>query len=156
VGLGKNHPRLRLRLLPRRRILLLYVFCFINIKAVHCVAGLGRAPALVAIALIESGMSPLDTIEYVRRRRRGAFNTVQLGWLMETYKPKGKKSKRGIGFGKRPSSPTDGGNTPVSVAQPETAPVATSLFGRIAIKFKKSTTASSSGSENSGNELIKI
>ncbi|KAI9015398.1 protein tyrosine phosphatase type IVA, member 1 [Hyaloraphidium curvatum] len=49
--------------------------------AVHCVAGLGRAPVLVAIALIEAGMSPLDAVEYVRKFRRGAFNSVQIGYL---------------------------------------------------------------------------
>ncbi|KAJ3042615.1 Protein tyrosine phosphatase type IVA 1 [Rhizophlyctis rosea] len=54
--------------------------------AVHCVAGLGRAPVLVAIALIEAGMTPLDAIDYIRRRRRGAFNSVQLTYLVDTYK----------------------------------------------------------------------
>ncbi|KAG0172328.1 Protein tyrosine phosphatase type IVA 1 [Apophysomyces sp. BC1034] len=53
--------------------------------AVHCVAGLGRAPALVAIALIELGMQPLDAVEYVRRKRRGAFNKPQIAYL-DTYK----------------------------------------------------------------------
>ncbi|KAJ3209594.1 Protein tyrosine phosphatase type IVA 1 [Entophlyctis luteolus] len=54
---------------------------------VHCIAGLGRAPMLVAIALIESGMSALEAVEYVRVRRRGAFNTLQLKFLVEEYKP---------------------------------------------------------------------
>ncbi|KAI9472065.1 MAG: protein-tyrosine phosphatase-like protein [Benjaminiella poitrasii] len=53
--------------------------------AAHCVAGLGRAPLLVAIALIEEGMDPLDSIEYVRRHRRGAINQRQLKYL-ESYK----------------------------------------------------------------------
>ncbi|KAI9318254.1 protein-tyrosine phosphatase-like protein, partial [Dichotomocladium elegans] len=49
--------------------------------AVHCVAGLGRAPVLVAIALIELGMEPLDAVEFVRRKRRGAFNKPQIAYL---------------------------------------------------------------------------
>lgn len=49
--------------------------------AVHCVAGLGRAPVLVAIALIELGMAPLDAIEYIREKRRGAFNKPQITFL---------------------------------------------------------------------------
>jgi len=53
---------------------------------VHCVAGLGRAPVLVAIALIESGMDNLKAIEVVRAKRRGSINTHQLKWLTE-YKP---------------------------------------------------------------------
>ncbi len=57
--------------------------------AIHCVAGLGRAPVLVAIALIESGMSPFDAISYIRERRRGAINTRQLKYL-ETYRRRGR------------------------------------------------------------------
>lgn len=55
--------------------------------AVHCVAGLGRAPVLVAIALIELGMAPLDAIEYIREKRRGAFNRPQITFL-DSYKRK--------------------------------------------------------------------
>jgi len=53
---------------------------------VHCVAGLGRAPVLVAIALIEGGMNALQAINYIRERRRGSINMKQLGWL-KAYKP---------------------------------------------------------------------
>nr|XP_025840832.1 protein tyrosine phosphatase type IVA 3 [Vulpes vulpes] len=35
--------------------------------AVHCVAGLGRAPVLVALALIESGMKYEDAIQFIRQ-----------------------------------------------------------------------------------------
>ncbi|RKP17975.1 N-terminal nucleophile aminohydrolase [Rozella allomycis CSF55] len=57
--------------------------------AIHCVAGLGRAPVLVAIALIEAGMSPLDAVSFIRERRRGAINNIQLDYL-EKYKKKQK------------------------------------------------------------------
>jgi protein-tyrosine phosphatase len=59
---------------------------------VHCVAGLGRAPVLVTAALIEAGMTPLDAIDFVRRRRRGAFNSVQLTYLVDSYRKMWKKS----------------------------------------------------------------
>lgn len=49
--------------------------------AVHCVAGLGRAPVLVAIALIEYGKDPIKAVEYIRDRRRGAINRKQLTYL---------------------------------------------------------------------------
>jgi protein tyrosine phosphatase type 4A len=53
--------------------------------AVHCVAGLGRAPVLVAIALIEDGMEPLDAVSLIRSKRRGAINAKQLNYLQNSY-----------------------------------------------------------------------
>eukprot|EP00753_Platysulcus_tardus_P014238 PLAT4248.1.p3 GENE.PLAT4248.1~~PLAT4248.1.p3 ORF type:complete len:162 (+),score=57.58 PLAT4248.1:166-651(+) len=55
--------------------------------AVHCVAGLGRAPVLVSLALVEDGMEALDAVELIRSRRRGAINARQLAYL-EAYKPR--------------------------------------------------------------------
>ncbi|KAK9722627.1 hypothetical protein K7432_002532 [Basidiobolus ranarum] len=61
--------------------------------AIHCVAGLGRAPVLVAIAMIEHGMESLHAVEYIRKKRRGAFNNRQIEYL-DNYK----KGKRSSGF----------------------------------------------------------
>ena len=36
------------------------------VVAIHCVAGLGRAPVLVALALIEYGMKYEDAVDYIR------------------------------------------------------------------------------------------
>lgn len=55
--------------------------------AVHCVAGLGRAPVLVALALIEGGMKYEEAIHFIRIKRRGAFNSKQLTYL-EKYRSK--------------------------------------------------------------------
>ncbi|KAF8923225.1 hypothetical protein BGZ58_003219 [Dissophora ornata] len=49
--------------------------------AVHCVSGIGRAPVLVAISLIEGGMDSLDAIAYIRKARRGALNRIQIAFL---------------------------------------------------------------------------
>lgn len=55
-----------------------------NTVAVHCVAGLGRAPVLVAIALMElAGVDCLDAIDRIRRVRRGAINQRQLKYLRD-------------------------------------------------------------------------
>jgi len=62
---------------------------------VHCVAGLGRAPVLVAIALMERGMPYSQAVEIIRQKRRGAINSKQLAKLKE-YKPK-KRGKNGGG-----------------------------------------------------------
>ena len=46
--------------------------------AVHCLAGLGRAPYLVAIACIESGKeSNIDVLEFIRKYRKHAYNSTQ-------------------------------------------------------------------------------
>jgi len=58
---------------------------------VHCVAGLGRAPVLVAIALIELGMHYEEAITFIRDKRKGAINAKQLKFL-KSYNPKKKCS----------------------------------------------------------------
>ncbi|EHB12649.1 Protein tyrosine phosphatase type IVA 1 [Heterocephalus glaber] len=55
--------------------------------AVHCVAGLGRAPVVVALALIEGGMKYKDAVQFIRQKQSGAFNGKQLLYL-EKYRPK--------------------------------------------------------------------
>ena len=51
--------------------------------AIHCVAGLGRAPIMVALALIENGgLSPEDAVLAIRDKRRGAINTKLVVYLI--------------------------------------------------------------------------
>ena len=81
-----------------------------SVIAVHCVAGLGRAPVLVATSLIESGFNPTDAIEFIRNCRRGAFNATQLKYLMDDYKRR--SGFKSFNFLKRSSTPpvADNGN----------------------------------------------
>ncbi|XP_012497248.1 PREDICTED: protein tyrosine phosphatase type IVA 1-like isoform X3 [Propithecus coquereli] len=53
--------------------------------AVHCVAGLGRTPVLVALELIESGMKNEDAVQFIRRKWHGAFNSKQLLYLQKYH-----------------------------------------------------------------------
>ncbi|TGZ75424.1 hypothetical protein CRM22_000379 [Opisthorchis felineus] len=62
--------------------------------AVHCIAGYGRAPVLVAVALMELGMPCADAIELIRSKRKGAFNDRQLAYLT-AYHPKSRLRRHG-------------------------------------------------------------
>jgi protein tyrosine phosphatase type 4A len=55
---------------------------------IHCVAGLGRAPFLVAIALVNNGCSAANAIDLIRKNRPGALNLTQANYILEF---KGKK-----------------------------------------------------------------
>jgi len=54
--------------------------------AVHCQQGLGRAPLLVALALIENGMDNLMAINIIREKMKSALNTVQLHYVLRYKK----------------------------------------------------------------------
>lgn len=58
--------------------------------AVHCVSGLGRAPILIAISLMEyfPSWDALDLVQWLRGYRKGAFNSNQLHWLETEYAKK--------------------------------------------------------------------
>jgi len=49
--------------------------------AVHCVAGLGRAPLFVVLAFVERGMKNLEAVDFVRSQRRGSVNAKQLEFV---------------------------------------------------------------------------
>lgn len=63
-----------------------FVGCFLHVSA----------PVLVAIALIEFGLDPINAVEHIRKFRRGAINLRQLKYL-EKYQPRrGHKAKCAI------------------------------------------------------------
>lgn len=49
--------------------------------AVHCVIGLGSAPGLVAVALMEGGMKYEDAVQFIRQKQCRAVNSKQLLYL---------------------------------------------------------------------------
>jgi protein tyrosine phosphatase type IVA len=61
--------------------------------AIHCAAGLGRAPVLVALSLIELGLDPFDAVALIRARRRGAINGIQFAFLQD-YVPRRNRPPR--------------------------------------------------------------
>ncbi len=58
---------------------------------IHCMAGLGRAPTIVAIGLIELKMETYNAIQLIRDKRPGSINNKQLKFLIN-YKPTNKKN----------------------------------------------------------------
>ena len=56
--------------------------------AIHCVSGIGRAPLIICLCLIQKGMDPLDAVKFIRSQRRGAINKKQLDWLLKVSKKK--------------------------------------------------------------------
>ncbi|XP_058400507.1 protein tyrosine phosphatase type IVA 1-like isoform X2 [Diceros bicornis minor] len=54
--------------------------------AVRCVAGPGRTPVLVALALIEGGMKSEDAVQFVRQKRHGALTASDSYLYLEKYR----------------------------------------------------------------------
>eukprot|EP00747_Dinoflagellata_sp_TGD_P191670 gnl/TRDRNA2_/TRDRNA2_55382_c0_seq1.p1 gnl/TRDRNA2_/TRDRNA2_55382_c0~~gnl/TRDRNA2_/TRDRNA2_55382_c0_seq1.p1 ORF type:complete len:177 (-),score=34.55 gnl/TRDRNA2_/TRDRNA2_55382_c0_seq1:76-606(-) len=64
-----------------------------GLVAVHCVAGLGRAPVMAAVAMIEmTAMDPMDAVLKIREKQKGAINARQLKFL-QAYKRTTKKDE---------------------------------------------------------------
>jgi hypothetical protein len=52
---------------------------------VHCHTGMGRAPTFIAYLMISRcGIDPYNSIDIIRKQRRGCFNTKQLDWITNT------------------------------------------------------------------------
>ncbi|KAI8922152.1 protein-tyrosine phosphatase-like protein [Powellomyces hirtus] len=66
--------------------------------ALHCVSGIGRAPVLVAAALVLQGVEGEEAVEVVRKSRRGALNRAQLAWLLDDFAPKNRKKGKSKGL----------------------------------------------------------
>ena len=55
---------------------------------VHCVAGLGRAPLLVALGLVYGGMEPCNAVDLIKKQRPGAINWAQAEFILAFKPPK--------------------------------------------------------------------
>ena len=54
----------------------------------HCHAGMGRAPTFLAYLMISRyGWGNVDTIDWIRKWRRGSFNKTQLNWIIDLKPP---------------------------------------------------------------------
>jgi len=59
---------------------------------IHCVSGMGRAPCVLGVLLIEyENYENIYCIEAIRKKRKGSINSVQLKYLMN-YKLNKKES----------------------------------------------------------------
>ncbi|KAJ3065938.1 Protein tyrosine phosphatase type IVA 1 [Podochytrium sp. JEL0797] len=73
--------------------------------AVHCVSGVGRAPIFALIPLVDAGLDRVDAVEFIRAKRRGAFNKIQLNWILDEKDGlKAKKRKQKFSFGSKASN----------------------------------------------------
>tara|TARA_B100000524_G_scaffold222841_1_gene117610 strand:- start:135 stop:605 length:471 start_codon:yes stop_codon:yes gene_type:complete len=55
--------------------------------ALHCVSGMGRAPTMLCISLIEyENYSSIESIELIREKRKGCLNSKQLHYLLNYKK----------------------------------------------------------------------
>ncbi|KAJ3128388.1 Protein tyrosine phosphatase type IVA 1 [Physocladia obscura] len=79
--------------------------------AVHCISGIGRAPIFAVIPLIDFGMDRVEAVEFVRSKRRGAFNRIQIDWIMDERAGLAlKKKKQTSSFGGLFGANSGGGN----------------------------------------------
>lgn len=54
----------------------------------HCQAGMGRAPTLLAYLMITKyNWNNSNSVDYVRKLRRGSFNKTQLDWILDLELP---------------------------------------------------------------------
>lgn len=59
----------------------------------HCHAGMGRAPTILAYLMITKfHWDNIESIDHIRKFRRGSFNRVQLNWVAD-FKPPSTKIK---------------------------------------------------------------
>jgi protein tyrosine phosphatase type 4A len=48
---------------------------------IHCESGLGRAPTMIAIALLQKEVEPHNTIQILRKINKNLFNNIQLKFI---------------------------------------------------------------------------